>query len=545
MHALTDGLVVDVEWTGVLRPPASPMLLGSGEQGFDGFIAENEQRRNGSGPLGNGFVSCGLADAADDLFSAELFQIVGGTTGAVLGGALPAQPVYLFRQLGGGEPLGKRGERQHGLGNPTHARFIEVDPTHLGLAHLRRSWKLLQSLLRDEAWIDARECIHKTLKDALQTGNDLGKLLQRSSTVQLLGVVSHRLNAKHAFAFGIDLQSQLAAVQLEDRQIIRRSLDRDFPRGGVPFPFVIFPTMPVSEDGPDGLQVQRRAAAVNQRLKHLLHLSADFEDQIPAVLDLIVRVLIIKPAPLLFLQIEGKAQAGAIDPTLADLVQPPYSPGLGQGICDLRQACGVGDMSKTVSFLRKANSCPVRLTGYVLVPVQDDLRGEGGMPADLDGDMAPFRIQDMKGIVVHVGHGLFTFEMMGPGDLPYRSLGATDQDEKQSLSDAGLGQIFLCEVVFPFPRAAVDDRNSMRLGVGAKAPTEATRHPHQMRVVQRVVGSGQGPPPDMKASGRMAHTEVGIQNDPIHTIVAAGEKILIMVAESIRHGEEDYRHSLR
>ena len=29
------------------------------------------------------------------------------------------------------------------------------------------------------------------------------------------------LDAKDAFAFGLDLQSQLAAVQLEDRQIIR------------------------------------------------------------------------------------------------------------------------------------------------------------------------------------------------------------------------------------------------------------------------------------------------------------------------------------
>ena len=43
--------------------------------------------------------------------------------------------------------------------------------------------------------------------------------------------MSNRLDAKDAFAFSIDLQSQLAAVQLEDRQIIRRSLDRDFPFG--------------------------------------------------------------------------------------------------------------------------------------------------------------------------------------------------------------------------------------------------------------------------------------------------------------------------
>ena len=41
--------------------------------------------------------------------------------------------------------------------------------------------------------------------------------------------MGNRFDAKHAFAFGIDLEGQLAAVQLEDRQIIGRSLDRDFP----------------------------------------------------------------------------------------------------------------------------------------------------------------------------------------------------------------------------------------------------------------------------------------------------------------------------
>jgi hypothetical protein len=39
--------------------------------------------------------------------------------------------------------------------------------------------------------------------------------------------MGNRFDAKDAFAFGIDLEGQLAAVQLEDRQIIRRSLNRD------------------------------------------------------------------------------------------------------------------------------------------------------------------------------------------------------------------------------------------------------------------------------------------------------------------------------
>ena len=126
----------------------------------------------------------------------------------------------------------------------------------------------------------------------------------------------------------------------------------------------------------------------------------------------------------------------------------------------------------------------------------------------------------------------------------YRGLGATYQDEKQPLGDLGLGQILLCDVVFTFPHRAVDDRNIVRFRIAANAATEAPRHPHQMSVVQGVIGPGQCLPPDMKSPWRMSHTEVSIQNDPIHAIVAAGEKILIEVAESIRHMAEDYRHSI-
>ena len=76
--------------------------------------------------------------------------------------------------------------------------------------------------------------------------------------------MSNRLDAKDAFAFGIDLEGQLAAVQLEDRQIIRRSLDRDFPFRR-PLSAAVFWALLVSEDGLDGLQVQWRARLRSMR----------------------------------------------------------------------------------------------------------------------------------------------------------------------------------------------------------------------------------------------------------------------------------------
>src|ERR1700756_691343 len=202
------------------------------------------------------------------------------------------------------------------------------------------------------------------------------------------------LDAKDAFALGIDLQSQLAAVQLEDRQIIRRSLNRDFPFGRALCSPAIFRTMLVSEDGFDGLEIEWGTAAVDERLKHLFHVPAHLKDQVSTVFDLIVGILVTEPAALLLVEVEREAHTG-VNPTLADLAQSPYSPGLGQGVCDLRQTCGVRDRRKAVSFFGEGDARLARPAGNVLMAVQDHLGGEGRMPADLDGQMAPVRVEDV------------------------------------------------------------------------------------------------------------------------------------------------------
>ena len=79
------------------------------------------------------------------------------------------------------------------------------------------------------------------------------------------------------------------------------------------------------------------------------------EDEIAAVFNLIDRVLVVKPAVLLFLQIQRKTEAGTVDPALADLTQAPYSPRIGQGLCDFGQVCGLADDSETVSLLCKVD----------------------------------------------------------------------------------------------------------------------------------------------------------------------------------------------
>ena len=44
--------------------------------------------------------------------------------------------------------------------------------------------------------------------------------------------------------------------------------------------------------------------------------------------------------------------------------------------------------------------------------VQDYLCGEWRMTADLDRDVAPLGIEDLKRIVIYVGHGLLSLDVM-------------------------------------------------------------------------------------------------------------------------------------
>src|SRR5712664_3059377 len=195
----------------------------------------------------------------------------------------------------------------------------------------------------------------KPFQDTFQSGDHLRKLVERPAAVELSRVMGNDLDAKDAIAFGIEIQSQLAEAQLGDRQIIRRSLNRDFPFGRALCSPAIFRTMLVSEDGFDGLEIEWGTAAVDERLKHLFHVPAHLEDQVATVFDLIVGILVTEPAALLLVEVEREAYT-VVNPTLADLAQSPYSPGLGQGVCDLGQTCGVRDSSKAVSLLGEGDA---------------------------------------------------------------------------------------------------------------------------------------------------------------------------------------------
>ena len=102
LHGEPEGVVVGVDGFGV--EPAAGWVEGpgGGEERFDSFVAENDQRGDRAEPAGERCVAAGVADAANDVLAAELFEIVGGVAGTVWCAAL----THPGGDVGGGKAVG-------------------------------------------------------------------------------------------------------------------------------------------------------------------------------------------------------------------------------------------------------------------------------------------------------------------------------------------------------------------------------------------------------------------------------------------------------
>ena len=132
VHGKPQGVVVGIDGFGVELTSGRVEGLGGGEERFDSFVAENDERGDRAKPAGERFVAASVADAANDLFAAKLFEIVGGVAGTVWCTAL-AHP---GRDLGGGEAIGRWRLSDHRLDDRAHAGLVEIDAADDGFADL-------------------------------------------------------------------------------------------------------------------------------------------------------------------------------------------------------------------------------------------------------------------------------------------------------------------------------------------------------------------------------------------------------------------------
>ena len=127
--------------------------------------------------------------------------------------------------------------------------------------------------------------------------------------------------------------------------------------------------------------------------------------------------------------------------------------------------------------------------------------------------------------------------MILAANFPHGSHGPRDQDQEQALDRRMGGQVLFGNLVFPFASITLDHGDTVGFGKGPQAAAEAARHADQMSVIQLLVRAVPQPaPPRAETTGRMQERVVGVQHDPIHTIVAAFEKRMVTFGQRVRHG---------
>jgi hypothetical protein len=105
-HCNFDSVVVRVDRFWVMRSAGWVERLSGGQEGFDSFVSEYEQRSHRSEPSWERLIAEGMADPPDDVFAAEFLQIIRGVTGAVLAWALFTECAHANGDIGGSETVG-------------------------------------------------------------------------------------------------------------------------------------------------------------------------------------------------------------------------------------------------------------------------------------------------------------------------------------------------------------------------------------------------------------------------------------------------------
>src|SRR4029077_11270920 len=87
-HGGLDGSVVEIDRFWVVWSAPRAEWLSLSEQGFDGFVAQCDERRQRPETGRQRLVAASVADSADDVLAAEFLEIISGVAGTVQGRGL-------------------------------------------------------------------------------------------------------------------------------------------------------------------------------------------------------------------------------------------------------------------------------------------------------------------------------------------------------------------------------------------------------------------------------------------------------------------------
>jgi hypothetical protein len=169
--------------------------------------------------------------------------------------------------------------------------------------------------------------------------------------------------------------------------------------------------------------------------------------------------------------------------------------------------------------------------------VEDHLSIKGRMRAELDSQMPPLWVHDMKRILIDIrGLGLDVGDpLLGAVDLE-NGHGCQSSNDAEDASETGIfGDMLFGQFMLPFSTLTVNQRNALLCGISVNSSAKATRESHEMGIVKILIVPSQLAPPSSESSGGLGHNEIGIEHDAIDTIICAVKIALIIVTELIWH----------
>ena len=508
-----------------------------GEKWLKDLVAHEDDCGEGSEAIRMDVVTPGSMDFFDESFGSELPEVISDM------GWTQGWGVEDFGdegdEVGEHESVRTNGECDNGEDDGSHSGLFDVDASDVGSANGGWAWEIFKCCEVDERSVDGSQDGDEVIDDVVECQNNLGESVNALAAVKVFDVVSNGFDAEHAFAFAVHLDGEPAHVELEHSQIPDRSLDHSLASRQLAVVIPVVGTPLQAEDFLDGFDVEGSPSSVDDGLENLLHGSSLGEKQVATVLGLADRVGIVEDCPSLFVDWKGEQQAGGIDPTLADLDKAPYRALAAQGVCDTRQACGVGNIHETVSIFDEGDVKLLSLSGHEFMAVQNDEGIEGRMRAEPNDHVTPLLIHDVKRIVVYGRHGIGLLEDVDPTvpvafNIEDGCRCTSDDNAKKANEQRIRWLVRIRQFMLALVSLSRDDRNPFVLREGTNAACKPVRKPNQMSLVQCLVSAHESSPPRPETTSCLDRLEIREENDAVNAIVGAVQKVAIRSYKRIR-----------
>jgi len=236
-----------------------------------------------------------------------------------------------------------------------------------------------------------------------------------------------------------------------------------------------------TEDGLELFNVQRLAGSIQELLIDLVQIRWPTEKEISAQFQLETGEAVFELAASLFLQSEGKAQAGGVNPAAAEGVEAAVELAIEARGAQSIDPIVVTPFDEAVSFFADSPVAAARRALNPLVPIDNDLGAEGRVAGHANGDMAPLGIDDMEVVVFDVGPMFGPCELGNlPGvvavDLPDWSGRFGAEDQKEPFESRILGEIRFGDLMLALPGFHFQPGDGMAGTIGAKPASEGSSH---------------------------------------------------------------------